>query len=328
MSTPHDGQNPRQDDARRDPSQDGAASRGDAQGEPPSRHTPAHPPALKRTVIRPPTPTGPDAVDSAYVATRLTTLTHELSTLLDGSLRVIGLARRSLDSSGPRGGAVCPEQLSKHLATVTAAMMQMAELVRESSLTVSDSGLLGMRSGFGATSSVSEAVRHAVDVMSPIAEDSAIRIDTDIAAELDHVVAGPIFAVVTNGIRNAIESIQRHGERYVGGQVYVRAWTQAVKNGRCVVIEVLDDGHGLPRGASEVTSADADQDRSIFTLGFSTKPGGSGIGLSLCRDIVHQLGGTIELRNRKQDPHSGRGGAVLNVTYPIPHVLSDRALAG
>ena len=64
-------------------------------------------------------------------------------------------------------------------------------------------------------------------------------------------------------------------------------------------------------------------DGSVFRLGFTTKPKGSGIGLSLCRDVVEQLGGTIELLARPRDPASGRGGAVLSICYPVPRAIKS-----
>ena len=67
---------------------------------------------LKRTVVK---PAGivPDPVDAAYVANRLTALTHELANLLDGSLRVINMARKP-------GSEETPEHVSKHIETVYA----------------------------------------------------------------------------------------------------------------------------------------------------------------------------------------------------------------
>jgi signal transduction histidine kinase len=126
------------------------------------------------------------------------------------------------------------------------------------------------------------------------------------------IAAGPIYAVIMNGVRNAVESIQRIGHRFVGGRVLVRCWTEAGKTGRCVMITIEDDGEGL----RDVTREQGEHEP--FTLGFSTKPGGSGIGLSLSRDVIQQLGGTIDLLPRARDPHNGRAGAVLSVCYPVP----------
>jgi signal transduction histidine kinase len=47
-----------------------------------------------------------------------------------------------------------------------------------------------------------------------------------------------------------------------------------------------------------------------FELFYSTKPGGTGLGLALCRRIVDEHGGTIALEN------AAEGGAVLTITLP------------
>lgn len=232
------------------------------------------------------------------------------------------MAKRSVDTAGARHDDVCQEKLARQLDTVRAAMVQMAELIRASMMGLSEGGLAAMRTGFGAGSSVTEAIRHAVDVMTPLAEDGLIRVDIDVTDDLNDVGAGPIYAVITNGVRNAIESIMRQGNRFVGGHVHVRAWTQSGRTGKCVMIEIMDDGEGPP-ATSRTLTAPPQQAEGVFALGFSTKSGGSGVGLALSRDIVQQLGGTIELRGRARDAASGRAGAVLSVCYPVPRRIAD-----
>jgi signal transduction histidine kinase len=289
-----------------------------------------HPRGLRRTVVR---PAGiiPDPVDGAFIATRLTTLVHELTSLIDASMRVISLARRSLhqdpasDRITVKDREVCPEQLERQLETVDAAMHHMADLVRSSMIGLAEGGMAGVRMGFGASSSLAEAIRHAVEVMTPFADEHCVRLGSQVAPELSDIAAGPIYAVITNGVRNAVESIHRVGSKYAGGTVIVRAWTESGKTGKCVMITIEDDGEGLsadsprsPRGIKPKRSAPSRADNAVFKLGFTTKPGGSGIGLSLCRDVIEQLGGTIELLARARDPKSGRGGAVLSICYPLP----------
>jgi nitrogen fixation/metabolism regulation signal transduction histidine kinase len=67
-----------------------------------------------------------------------------------------------------------------------------------------------------------------------------------------------------------------------------------------VHIEILDCGPGLPKGL---------EDR-VFEPYVSTKKRGSGLGLSLVRDIVTQHGGALTLENRAE------GGAVARMTLP------------
>ncbi|PKM02188.1 MAG: histidine kinase, partial [Gammaproteobacteria bacterium HGW-Gammaproteobacteria-5] len=65
-------------------------------------------------------------------------------------------------------------------------------------------------------------------------------------------------------------------------------------------IEVIDDGLGL---------AGSD---NLFVPFFTTKPGGSGIGLVLARQIVEGHGGSLLLRNRDD-----RSGCVAGIELPL-----------
>jgi two-component system nitrogen regulation sensor histidine kinase NtrY len=66
------------------------------------------------------------------------------------------------------------------------------------------------------------------------------------------------------------------------------------------VIEVADRGSGL----SEQVLRDA------LLPFFSTKPSGTGLGLTLCREIVEAHGGRLTLANRPG------GGAVVSIHLP------------
>jgi signal transduction histidine kinase len=69
-----------------------------------------------------------------------------------------------------------------------------------------------------------------------------------------------------------------------------------------VVVVVRDRGHGIP----------SERLASIFNSFFSTKVGGLGMGLSICRRIIENHGGRIEARNHDN------GGAAFSLTLPIP----------
>jgi signal transduction histidine kinase len=66
-------------------------------------------------------------------------------------------------------------------------------------------------------------------------------------------------------------------------------------------IWVVDDGPGLP----ETTN--------LFVPFFTTKPGGSGIGLVLCRQIAEAHGGSLTLENRR-----GHKGSIARLFLPMP----------
>jgi two-component system, NtrC family, nitrogen regulation sensor histidine kinase NtrY len=70
--------------------------------------------------------------------------------------------------------------------------------------------------------------------------------------------------------------------------------------GECVAVAVRDNGCGLDAATRE----------QIFVPFFSTKPGGSGIGLALARQIARAHHGQVEVV-----PHAG-GGTVFSLVVP------------
>ena len=81
-----------------------------------------------------------------------------------------------------------------------------------------------------------------------------------------------------------------------GGAVRVH-WT---RGGSKFELFVLDDGPGLPKSAN------------LFVPFFTTKPGGTGIGLVLCRQIAEAHGGTVSLSNRPDTK-----GCEARLTLPV-----------
>jgi signal transduction histidine kinase len=86
--------------------------------------------------------------------------------------------------------------------------------------------------------------------------------------------------VLTNLVENAMHAAGH------GGWVQLRTSAQ---EGR-LTIEVSDSGDGVPEALRE----------RVFEPFFTTKPAGvgTGLGLSLARDIVHRHGGVLEIRDR------------------------------
>ena len=97
--------------------------------------------------------------------------------------------------------------------------------------------------------------------------------------------------VLLNLIQNGIEALAATG----GGVVIVRARRQP----RLAVIEVEDDGPGLPR-----------PDAPIFDAFFSTKANGTGLGLAIVHRIVTDHNGTITVDSRP-------GRTRFRVTVPL-----------
>ncbi len=98
-----------------------------------------------------------------------------------------------------------------------------------------------------------------------------------------HADENLITQVVLNLLKNAIQAI---GEQ-PGGCITLRAYSNENEE---VVMEVANNGPAIPAEIVE----------HIFIPFFTTKEGGSGVGLSLSRQIMRISGGSIALRSGKE----------------------------
>ncbi len=100
--------------------------------------------------------------------------------------------------------------------------------------------------------------------------------------------------IVDNLVRNACQAVDDGGLILVTGRPV----------GDRYVVEVADDGPGVPPELRE----------RIFDLYFTTRPDGTGLGLSLTAQMAGALGGSIELADPEPE---GPGGARFVVTIPV-----------
>lgn len=100
--------------------------------------------------------------------------------------------------------------------------------------------------------------------------------DSDLIIYADE---GQIAQILINLIKNALQAGAKHIEI-----------TSMLADEDEIVVEVANDGEPIPIAAQE----------SIFVPFFSTKSEGSGIGLSISQQIMHQHNGSIELLRSNQ----------------------------
>jgi signal transduction histidine kinase len=285
-----------------------------------TQHQPDRPPsaALRVTHVR--AGLSPDPVDSPFAVERLTGLTHDLAGLLDGSLRCLLLARRSLAAAGPRAEL---QTARRQIETVYQALERMADLVHAAM-----SGAGGMASVMQRkqpSMTLGDSILHAADVLLPEAEQNGIAIETRISDRAGCLPVGPLYTVVLNAMRNALESIERaqtdparlnadarspRNAPVHGGLIEVYADVGPASAAGVIIlhIEIRDDGHGVESEESA---------RRAVDVGYTTKRGSLGIGLALAHDVVREVGGSIELRRREDRKDPLRPGAVLRIRYPM-----------
>ncbi len=124
---------------------------------------------------------------------------------------------------------------------------------------------------------------------------------------LNVTMAGPdiIVMVDPDQLEQALINLVRNAVDAAGGsdgEVSV-VWRQHRSN---VEVEVVDNGPGPP------------ESDNLFVPFFTTKAGGSGIGLMLARRIAEMHGGTLQLSPRKD-----RSGAMAQLTLPCPALDTD-----
>ncbi len=117
-----------------------------------------------------------------------------------------------------------------------------------------------------------------------------------------------IKQVFINVFLNAIQAMGSNGDLSV--RTFIRrpavaAGTGQASAGRNIVVEIEDTGTGIPD----------DKLDKLFDPFFTTKPvgAGTGLGLSVSRNIIELHGATIKINNRK-----GIHGVSVTISFPIP----------
>jgi signal transduction histidine kinase len=141
--------------------------------------------------------------------------------------------------------------------------------------------------------SINRLLEDHLPFLAPSLERQSIRLDTDLAGDLPEVPADPdqLWQALLNLFRNAIEAMPD------GGQLTV----QTLARDGAVICVIRDTGHGM----------DADRVEQMWKPFWSTKRGGTGLGMPLAQQIVAEHGGRLECESREG------GGTVFTLALPV-----------
>jgi signal transduction histidine kinase len=153
----------------------------------------------------------------------------------------------------------------------------------------------------------------AVEVKIPeLIHDTIAELDRRLSATGTEVVidlAGPLptIRVDPHGMRQVLSNLVQNGIQALAGLdiercIQIRAWAEGDESEPVLVIEVEDNGLGIPATVIE----------NLFNPFYTTKPmgEGTGLGLTIIKGIVEQYGGSIEALN------APAGGALFRVRLP------------
>jgi signal transduction histidine kinase len=218
-------------------------------------------------------------------------IAHELNNPLDGSMRYINLALRRLQHTDQ--GPESPQKVTEYLSSAREALGKingiLSDLVR-----FARNGQAQIE-----TISLNDLVEQAVRTLTARANMGGVSIVTMLSEDLPPAGGTRMYQVFCNLLKNAIDAVEERRKKEPQAPAMVTISTRT--EGRTVRINFEDTGIGLP------------EDRDyLFDPFFTTKlPGeGTGLGLAVSREIVHQYGGKIRAEDGKN------GGARFVIELP------------
>ena len=146
---------------------------------------------------------------------------------------------------------------------------------------------------------VNEVVRDTLLLLDPYLKDARVQITYQLSFDIGNVHSSiaAIEAILSNLITNSVKAFKRPDAELGNRQLVVR--TQVA--GDNVLIAVLDSGPGITTSPPE----------RIWLPGFTTEENGTGLGLTIVRDTVAELGGHAGVI-----PQGELGGAEFTIEIP------------
>lgn len=209
-------------------------------------------------------------------------IAHDIGNPLAGLLMQAQLIARSVERGDPiTRVAASTEQVITAARQMDLLLREFREFLREQRLELR-------------TLCVRDLLSEIREQWEVVASDTGIDLGVDVEPGLESFRADPmkIHRVLDNLVRNAIEALER-------GPGAIRIEAKLHAGGEMIRISVVDSGPGV------------DPSIDVFRLFETTKPAGTGLGLPICRQMVHAHGGEITF------DHVLPQGTVFHVDLPL-----------
>jgi signal transduction histidine kinase len=218
----------------------------------------------------------------AFLGTLASGLAHEIKNPLSAMSINLQMLREDLDGSDQSRD----QRLLKRVAVLEKEVARLEEIL---------DGFLKFARGYQLKpirQSINPILRETVEFWA--AKSHAAGVDVQLVLEegLPDVVVDATYLKqsLLNLLNNALDALTQRPQEERDGREQILVCSRRAKGG--VDALVIDNGPGIPLEARE----------KIFDPYFSTKAGGSGLGLATARRIVEELGGTLTF-----DTEIGRG---------------------
>jgi signal transduction histidine kinase len=212
-------------------------------------------------------------------------LAHELTQPLGAIANYAAGSRRRLEASAEPPSEIIDviDQISREALRAGAIIRRLREFLQKSEPRRAPVDVNGL-------------VREVVELVEGEVRERGVDVDLILHPALPMVEADAveIEQVLVNLTRNALEAMQLTNGAAPTLSIETRI------NGSAVEVFVRDTGPGFGEGAQQ----------AIFEPFYTTKPGGLGMGLAICRTIIELHRGTLTAS-------SGPGGATFRFTLPV-----------
>lgn len=226
-----------------------------------------------------------ESFDKAREAARLAAIgqlsagiAHEVRNPLAGIKGAVEIVASDMDETNPRRKFV--DIINKEIARLESLITEFLRFARPPRPEM-------------APDNFNRIVRSVLELSRKHISEASVRVETELEEDIStsFMDSNQVKQVVLNLVLNAVQAMPG------GGALTVKSF----EHGGDIFLEVADTGGGIAGGNEE----------DIFAPFFSTRPGGTGLGLAVSRRIIRGHGGDVTAKNREG------GGAVFTVKLPI-----------